>query len=148
MSKLDIHGCVECVREHFYKADYLHLEYTLPIEAYSLNRKLQYKLCTAWSRFEYAHRENFHTTLTPRECVMLAEAWLIAAPDYTEPMFVNGAWNADCKHCGKKLNWNHIPKDRWVCSDDSGNIYEPQKYKEPSGGHPTDIKVNRNRETK
>lgn len=140
---MDIHECTDCVRRHFYEADYLSLEYTLPIEAYSLNRTLQYRICQAWNRFK-----NNGTELIRRECVLLAEAWLISAPDYTKPMYVDSAWRAPCANCKKSFHAHHPhkennpkndPVDRWVCIDDTDSIYEATEYKMPmSGGHPKD----------
>jgi len=141
--KLDVHGCVACVREHFYKADYLQLTYTLPVEAYSLNRTLQYNICTTWDRFRQTG-----SSLIERECILLAEAWFISAIDHTKPMYVNESWTPDCVLCGRTRTWHkleHISKEepnRWTCED--GKLYEPVEYKLPQlGKHPSDIEVNR-----
>lgn len=142
MAKLDIHGCVATVREHFYKSDAGRHVYTLPVEAYGLHRQLQYRICSAWNRFEAAG-----LALSERECVLLAEAWLISAPDHTKPMHVNCAWQPDCARCGTSRMF-HLPHpentpqairpDRWLCDD--GELYEPIKYPEPiSGKHPTEL---------
>lgn len=145
MGRLDIHGCVDAVREHFYRADYLRLVYTLPVEAYSLNRKLQYRICDAWNRFK-----DRGASLSERECVILAEAWLIAAPDHAKPMFANASWQPPCSRCGQlkiahldhpENNPKNDPPDRWVCPDEDGKateyLYEPTQYQEPmSGKHP------------
>jgi hypothetical protein len=139
VAKLDIHGCVDCVREHFYSADYLHLLYTRPVEAYQLNGLLNFRLCDAWNRFEKAK-----TPLTPRECVLLSEAWLASAPDHTKPMHVNAAWVPKCSRCGEPFHFHNShpgnnpkgePPDRWLCADDG--LYVPIEYPLPfSGEHP------------
>lgn len=90
--QMDIHGCVACVREHFHKGD--PLRYTLPLEAYVLDRALQYRICDAWNRFQGVY------ALSPRECVLLAEAWLIAAPSHTDPMHVKSGWIAEQEQRG------------------------------------------------
>jgi hypothetical protein len=146
MAKLDIHGCIDCIREHFYKADYLKLSYTLPIEAYSLNRQLQHRICDAWKRFEHVG-----VFLSERECILLAESWLISAKDHTNAMYVNAAWRPKCKNCGQQLmfhtqhpenNPKNDPPDRWLCEAEGG-LYEPIEYKKPPFGlHPTDAGVN------
>jgi hypothetical protein len=77
VSRLDIHGCIEVVLAHFVAGTYG----TNPDVRYSLHRQLQYRICAAWSRGEATGAR-----LSERECVILAEAWLIAAPEYTKPI--------------------------------------------------------------
>lgn len=86
MSKMDIHGCVEAVRAHFYKSTPQASD-ELPVEAYALDRQLQYRICAAWNRAEKSGYP-----LSERECILLAEAWLISAPEYTIPIHRNPAW--------------------------------------------------------
>lgn len=136
MSRMDIHGCIEVVREHFWRADKIKLlegstyatRYRYPLEAYSLNRQLQYRLCEAWKRNEGLQ------PLSERECVLLAEAWLIATPS-PEPLEMNAGWVPPCVHCGSSRmchkdhpenNPKNDPPDRWLCED--GKLYEPKKY--------------------
>lgn len=81
MSRLDIHGCVEVVLAHFVSGTYG----THPDVVYSLHRQLQYRICAAWDRCE-----STGARLSERECILLAEAWLIAAPEYTKPIHESG----------------------------------------------------------
>lgn len=126
---MTIHEAIACVRQHFHDADYLHLLYTRPVEAYSLNRRLLYRLCDAWGRFERTY------PLAKHEIIVLAEAWLMSAPDFTQPLHIDVGWRPNCKHCGKTLQQHTghaenkpsgYPPDRWVCDD--GGLYEPIQY--------------------
>ncbi len=132
--RMDIHGAVSVVREHFYLADYLHLAYTRPVEAYTLNRTLNYLLCDAWNRF--ADRG---ARLSERECVLLAEAWVMA----NEPrraMEIDAGWEPDCDECDKPKAFHRShpannpegrnPPDRWLCDAGSEKkLYVPKTYK-------------------
>lgn len=141
---MNIHRFIDSVRAHFYRADYLRLKYTLPVEAYSLHRRLQYEICGAWNRVQQSSPEY---PLTQREGMLLAEAWLMSAPDQTKPMYVNLAWRAKCAGCDKEFSSHRShpdnnaagdPPDRFLCSE--GSVYTPVQYKLPmSGRHPSEL---------
>lgn len=132
--RLDIHGAISVVREHFYRADYLHLTYTRPIEAYTLNRRLNYDLCGAWNRFA-----DQGSRLSERECIILAEAWMLAREDVRRAMVVDSGWDPDCAECDKSKASHRShpannpegldPPDRWLCDGPTGMLYVPKTYK-------------------
>lgn len=129
MSRLDVHGCIAIVREHFYRGDEYGTVYKLPVEAFVLNRELQYRLCEVWRRNQHQRR------LSERECILLAESWYMAAPSHTAIMFRDVGWEPPCVHCGRSRfehedhpenNPQNDPSDRWLCAD--GQLYEPKQY--------------------
>ena len=130
---MDIHGCIASAIQHFYDADYLRLEYTLPVKAYQLNRTLLYNLCQAWKRFEQNG-----LPLSQRESQLLAESWLLSAPSHTKILFINAAWNPDCLRCGDNKIWHRSPSLEsftLLCKD--GQEYDPELFKAPMGGWKT-----------
>jgi hypothetical protein len=128
---MDVMGAISVVREHFYRADYLHLLYTRPIEAYTLHRELNYYLCAAWNRFDRQNRR-----LSERECIILAESWMMANK-LNRAMHTDAGWEPDCALCDESKTFHRPhpennpegrnPPDRWLCKN--GKLYVPKTYK-------------------
>lgn len=129
--RMDVIGAISVVRQHFYDADYLHLVYTRPIEAYTLDRTLNYQLCAAWNRFA-----DQGARLSERECIILAESWMLAK-ETRRAMGTDAGWRPDCAICDQSMAHHRShpqnnpegrdPPDRWLCDD--GKLYAPKKYK-------------------